>query len=110
LGVVVFAAGVVLCGLAIGLYIGARFGAGPRDDFVLGSALRLGRSVRQVRGALELSVLALGFLAGGSLGLGTVMFALLIGPTMQFFLWLFRSPQVTPFAVDLAPNQPERSE
>lgn len=97
-GVGVFTSGVLLMGLASGLYIGARFGAGPRDDFVLGSALKLGRSVRLTRSSLELSVLALGFLAGGSLGLGTVMFALLIGPTMQFFLWLFR--------YDRTPNLP----
>ena len=88
-GVVLFALGVVLTGLAIGLYITARFGAGPRDDLVLGSALKLGRSIRLTRGMLELSVLVLGFLLGGSVGLGTVLFALLIGPVMQFFLRVF---------------------
>jgi uncharacterized membrane protein YczE len=88
-GVAVFTSGVVLSGLAIGLYITARFGAGPRDDLVLGSALRLGRSVRLTRGGLELSVLAAGFLLGGSVGLGTVIFALMIGPVMQFFLCVF---------------------
>ena len=89
-GVAVFAAGVVLMGLAIGLYLTAQFGAGPRDDLVLGSALRLGRSVRLTRGVLEFTVLGAGFLLGGSVGVGTVLFAVLIGPVMQFFLELFR--------------------
>ncbi len=88
-GVVTFVAGVMLMGLAIGLYITAGFGAGPRDDLVLGSALRLRRSVRVTRGGLELMVLATGFLLGGAVGLGTVVFAVLIGPTMQFFLRVF---------------------
>ena len=100
-GIVLFVAGVVLTGLAIGLYITARFGAGPRDDLVLGSALKLGRSIRLTRGVLELSVLILGFLLGGSVGLGTVLFALLIGPVMQFFLQVFHyePPAVKPIPV-----------
>lgn len=89
-GVALFVGGVTLLGLASGLYITARFGAGPRDDLVLGSALRLGRSIRFTRGGIEVSVLAAGFLAGGSVGVGTVLFALLVGPVMQFFLKLFR--------------------
>lgn len=89
-GVALFVGGIALLGLASGLYITARFGAGPRDDLVLGSALRLRRSVRVTRGGIELTVLAAGFLAGGSVGLGTVLFALLVGPTMQFFLKVFR--------------------
>lgn len=89
-GVALFTLGIVLLGLASGLYITARFGAGPRDDLVLGLSLRLHRSVRVTRGGIELTVLAAGFLAGGSVGLGTVLFALLVGPTMQFFLKVFR--------------------
>ena len=95
-GVLVFVVGIVLSGLAIGLYISPRFGAGPRDDFVLGWALRLRRSVRLVRGALELSVLSLGYLLGGSVGLGTLLFALLIGPVMQLFLRLFHYSSAAP--------------
>lgn len=91
-GVVVFVLGIVLCGLAIGLYISPRFGAGPRDDFVLGWAVRLHTSVRLVRSGLELSVLTLGFLLGGTVGVGTLLFALLIGPVMQVFLRIFRYP------------------
>lgn len=88
-GVATFVLGVVLTGLAIGLYITAEFGAGPRDDLVLGSAFKLGQSIRLTRGVIELTVLVVGFLLGGSVGVGTVLFALLIGPVMQFFLWLF---------------------
>ena len=100
-GVALFVIGIVLTGLAIGLYITARFGAGPRDDLVLGSALKLGQSIRLTRGALELFVLILGFLLGGSVGVGTVLFALLIGPVMQFFLQVFHyePPAVKPIPV-----------
>ena len=90
LGIITFVIGIVLTGLAIGLYITAQFGAGPRDDLVLGSARRFGQSIRLTRGIVEFTVLAIGFLLGGSVGVGTVLFALLIGPVMQFFLWLFR--------------------
>lgn len=107
-GIGVFSSGVLLMGLAIGLYISARFGAGPRDDFVLGSALRLNQSVRLTRSSVEVLVLVVGFLAGGSLGLGTVMFALTIGPTMQFFLWLFRYGR-TPNLSTAAPAPPAAS-
>jgi len=100
-GVVTFAAGVVLVGLAMGLYITARFGAGPRDDLALGGALRLGRSIRLTRGGIEFLVLAAGFLLGGTLGLGTVLFAVTIGPVMQFFLWVFRYER--PLAATTAP-------
>ena len=88
-GIVLFTVGVILTGLASGLYLGARMNAGPRDTLVLGSARRFGRSVRLTRGGVEVLVLSTGFLLGGTVGLGTVIFALLIGPTMQFFLRVF---------------------
>jgi uncharacterized membrane protein YczE len=89
-GVLQFMAGVVLVGLASGLYIAARFGAGPRDGFVLGLSLKLGLSVRLTRSGLELLVLVSGFLLGGPLGLGTVLFAVTVGYFMQRSLRLFR--------------------
>jgi len=89
-GVLQFMAGVVLVGLASGLYIAARFGAGPRDGFVLGLSLRLRLSVRLTRSGLELLVLVSGFLLGGPLGLGTVLFAITVGYFMQRSLRLFR--------------------
>ncbi|MFK0252607.1 YitT family protein [Streptomyces sp. NPDC090445] len=83
------AAGVVLNGVATGLYIAAAFGPGPRDGLMTGLHRRTGRSVRLVRTGIELTVLAAGFLLGGSVGLGTVVYALAIGPLAQFFLRVF---------------------
>ena len=97
-GVVQFRVGVASVGLASGLYISARFGAGPRDGFVLGLAGKLKSSIRLTRGGVELSVLALGFALGGPPGLGTVLFALTVGVFMQFFLRVFnyQRPVVVP--------------
>ena len=81
--------GILLCGLASGMYIGARFGPGPRDGLMTGLARRTGRSLRLVRVCLELTVLAIGWLLGGTVGVGTVLFAVAIGPLVQFFLPLF---------------------
>jgi uncharacterized membrane protein YczE len=79
-------AGVVLNGLAGALYIGAQLGPGPRDGLMTGVVRRTGWSVRLVRTALEVTVLAVGFLLGGTVGLGTVLYALAIGPLLQLFL------------------------
>jgi uncharacterized membrane protein YczE len=78
--------GILLCGLASGMYIGARFGPGPRDGLMTGLARRTGRSLRLVRVCIELTVLAIGWLLGGTVGVGTVLFAVCIGPLVQFFL------------------------
>ncbi len=85
-----FVAGMLLMGVATGLYIGARLGAGPRDGFVLGLAQRSQRSVRSTRVTIELLVLATGWLIGGTLGLGTVLFALGMGPIMQASLHVMK--------------------
>jgi uncharacterized membrane protein YczE len=78
--------GVVLNGLAGGMYIGSQFGAGPRDGLMTGLVRRTGRSIRLVRTSLEVTVLALGWLLGGVVGVGTVLYALAIGPLVQLFL------------------------
>lgn len=78
--------GIVLNGLAGGMYIGSQFGAGPRDGLMTGLVRRTGRSIRLVRTSLELTVLALGWLLGGVVGVGTVLYALMIGPLVQVFL------------------------
>lgn len=91
LGLVQFVVGTGIVGLASGLYITARFGAGPRDGFVLGLSRVSRWSVRRTRTALEALVLGFGFLLGGSVGLGTVVFALLVGPAMQMSMRIFRS-------------------
>ncbi|MEE1841048.1 membrane protein YczE [Streptomyces sp. JV190] len=87
--IAVLVAGVVVNGVATGLYIAARFGPGPRDGLMTGLHLRTGRSVRLVRTLIEVAVVVTGFLLGGSLGVGTVLYALAIGPLAQFFLRVF---------------------
>ncbi|HLF59922.1 MAG TPA: hypothetical protein VI980_01925 [Acidimicrobiia bacterium] len=77
--------GVLLIGLASGLYIGANFGPGPRDGLMTGIAKR-GHSIRLTRTLIEVTVLALGWALGGTFGWGTVIFAVLIGPLVHFFL------------------------
>ncbi|MEU1216331.1 YitT family protein [Streptomyces sp. NPDC005791] len=86
------AAGIVLNGVATGLYISARFGPGPRDGLMTGLNRLTGRSIRLVRTAIEVAVVVTGFLLGGSLGAGTVLYALAIGPLAQLFLRLFHVP------------------
>ena len=81
--------GVLLCGIATGMYIGANLGPGPRDGLMTGLVRRTGRSVRLVRTLLELTVLVTGWLLGGTVGIGTVVFALAIGPLAQIFLPVF---------------------
>ncbi|MFE7750674.1 YitT family protein [Streptomyces sp. NPDC057428] len=85
----VMTAGIVLNGVATGLYISARFGPGPRDGLMTGLHRLTGRSIRLVRTAIEVAVVATGFLLGGSLGVGTVLYALAIGPLAQLFLRVF---------------------
>ncbi|WP_310718718.1 membrane protein YczE [Streptomyces lydicus] len=91
---------VLLNGAATGLYISARFGPGPRDGLMTGLHLRTGRPVRLVRTCIEVTVLAVGFLLGGSIGAGTVVYALAIGPLAQLFLRLF--------SIKGLPEQPSR--
>jgi uncharacterized membrane protein YczE len=81
--------GVVLNGVATAAYVGARLGPGPRDGLMTGLSARTGRSVRLVRTCIELVVLACGWLLGGTVGIGTVLYALAIGPLTQAFLPLF---------------------
>jgi uncharacterized membrane protein YczE len=83
------AGGVVLNGVATAAYVGARLGPGPRDGLMTGLSARTGRSVRLVRTCIEVAVLACGWLLGGTVGLGTVLYALAIGPLTQAFLPLF---------------------
>ncbi len=88
-GTVQFLCAILLMGIATALYIGARFGAGPRDGFNMGLSQRVGRSLRLTRVTVEVCVLAIGFLLGGSIGLGTLIFALSMGPVMQTALRVF---------------------
>lgn len=84
--VIFLTAGIVLNGLAAAVYIGARLGPGPRDGVTTGFCARTGISLRLVRTVVELVVLAAGWLLGGTIGVGTVLYALAIGPLTQAFL------------------------
>ena len=79
------ALGVLLNGVATGCYIGAGLGPGPRDGLMVGLARR-GRSIRLVRTSIEILVLVLGWLLGGTVGIGTVVYALSIGPLAHVFI------------------------
>lgn len=85
-GVPMLVGGIGLNGVATGAYIGAGLGPGPRDGLMTGLVRRTGSSVRIVRTSLELAVLAIGWLLGGTAGIGTVAYALSIGPLTHIFL------------------------
>lgn len=86
-------AGVVLVAVASGLYIGAHFGPGPRDGLMTGMNARFGWPIWACRLTVEGSVLALGWLLGGTVGIGTVVFALGIGPLVHLALPLLATPR-----------------
>lgn len=96
----VFASGLVLLAIATGLYIGAQFGAGPRDGLMTGLHARTGIPIWLVRTLIESVVLAIGWWLGGNVGWGTLAFALLIGPlcgiTLPLFAGRARSPAPRP--------------
>ncbi|MEU8831511.1 hypothetical protein [Streptomyces sp900116325] len=109
--------GVFLNGLSVAVYVGARFGPGPRDGLMTGVSAATGHSIRLVRTLIEITVLGVGWLLGGSVGVGTVLYALAVGPTTQVFMSWFayrstaertpaeaRSGRATP----TAPVKPER--
>ena len=81
-----WSAGIVLNGVATGLYVGAGLGPGPRDGLMTGLARARGRSIRVVRTSIEVAVLAVGWLLGGTIGVGTVLFAVAIGPLVHYFI------------------------
>jgi uncharacterized membrane protein YczE len=97
--------GVVLNGVATGLYIGAGLGPGPRDGLMTGLGAR-GHSIRVVRTGIELAVLAAGWLLGGTVGVGTVLYALAIGPLAHYFIPRLELPArvSTPGAINQCPN------
>ncbi len=87
--IVVFAGGLALVAIATGMYIGARFGPGPRDGLMTGIHHRYGWKLWIVRTVIEVIVLTIGWLLGGNVGVGTLAFALLIGPMVHVTIpWL----------------------
>jgi uncharacterized membrane protein YczE len=91
--IVLLAAGIALAGPGSAFYIGANLGAGPRDTLMLVGARRSGRRVGLVRAAIEVAALAIGIVLGGTFGVGTVAFAVAVGPVVEASFWLLaRSP------------------
>lgn len=104
--ILLFAGGLALLAIATGLYIGARFGPGPRDGLMTGIHDRWGVRFWIVRTAIEVTVLSIGWLLGGTVGVGTVAFALLIGPMVNVTLPLLRVPEVAVRSVPGLPPVP----
>lgn len=108
--------GILLVALASGLYIGARFGPGPRDGLMTGLHARWGWPIWACRAGVEISVLAIGWMLGGTVGIGTVLFAVLIGPLVHVALPVLdtarpgRAPTASPGpeSEHLAPSAPTR--
>jgi uncharacterized membrane protein YczE len=88
-GLAYFLSGIALCGVATGLYIAPGLGKGPRDGLAILLSERLHWPVRRVRTCIELGVLAAGWAMGGPIGVGTVIFSFLMGPSMQWGMQLF---------------------
>lgn len=84
-----FVIGLTVLAAATGLYIGAHFGPGPRDGLMTGLHARTGIRIWIVRTVLEVTVVCIGWLLGGNVGVGTVAFALLVGPMCQYFMRVF---------------------
>lgn len=84
--------GIVVAGVGSGLYLSAQIGAGPRDGLMLGLARKTGGSIRLVRTLIELGALVIGWLLGGTVGIGTLAFAFGIGPIVQVALRVFGHP------------------
>lgn len=101
--------GIVLNGVATGLYIAARFGPGPRDGLMTGLHRRTGRSIRLMRTAVEITVVVTGFALGGTVGVGTVLYAVSIGPLAQLFLRVFAVPSASDGSTVVATGQPRRA-
>lgn len=104
--------GIVVVAVASGLYIGAHFGPGPRDGLMTGMHRRLGWPIWTCRAIVELTVLAIGWLLGGTVGIGTVLFAFLIGPLVHIALPLLDTRRGSmpatedePASADLTPRR-----
>ena len=99
-----FAAGLLLVAIATGLYIGAGYGPGPRDGLMTGISRRFSWPIWAVRTSIEAFVLGLGWLLGGNVGVGTLAFALLIGPLVGRTLPMLRAPAAPTPPATLPPH------
>ncbi|WP_165943080.1 YczE/YyaS/YitT family protein [Gordonia zhaorongruii] len=95
--------GIVVNAFATALYIGARLGPGPRDGLMTGLVARTGWSVRVIRTVIEMAVVAIGFALGGTLGIGTVLYAFGVGPLIQWFARLIRADRAVAGHPDAPP-------
>jgi uncharacterized membrane protein YczE len=95
LRIVLFAVGLLVLAVATGLYIGANFGPGPRDGLMTGLHRRTGQKIWVVRTGIELVVLVIGWMLGGNVGVGTVLFAALVGPLCNWTMPLFAIARTT---------------
>lgn len=108
-GIAYFAFAIPLSGLASGMYIGAGFGQGPRDGLMVALTLRTRWSVRTIRTLIELSVLGIGWLLGGTVGLGTILFTVTIGHAVQWGLRVFDAlPAPSPVVAMEVEKRPRR--
>ena len=87
--IVMLCGSAILLGFATALYIKTGFGAGPRDAFMLALTRRTNIRIGYIRWAMEIAVVTIGILLGGSFGIGTLVFAVLIGPSVDFFFNIF---------------------
>lgn len=91
--IILFAGGLLLLAIATGLYIGARFGPGPRDGLMTGINKKYGVRIWIVRTSIEVVVLVIGWILGGNVGIGTLAFALLVGPLVHVAMPILRVPE-----------------
>lgn len=101
-----FALGLFTVAVASGLYIGARLGPGPRDGLMTGLHARTGLKIWMVRTGIEVTVLIVGWILGGNVGIGTLLFALLIGPMVDFTIPLLtvKAPSLEPPVIEKEVN------
>ncbi|MGV8911756.1 MAG: YczE/YyaS/YitT family protein [Rhodoglobus sp.] len=105
--ILLFVAGLLLLGIATGLYLGARFGPGPRDGLMTGIHHKFGGKIWVVRSGIELVVLTIGAVLGGNLGWGTLAFALLIGPIVHVTIPRLMVPAAISPVAESAATEPE---
>lgn len=101
LQIVFFFAGILVQGIATAVYIGVDAGAGPRDSMMLAIKRTTGVSIRVARGIIEVTVVTIGWLLGGPVGIGTLVYALLVGPSVQLGFKIFNVQPHKPLEVEV---------
>lgn len=104
LRIALLVAAILLNGAATGAYLGAGLGPGPRDGLTVGGVRLTGWEVRRVRTVIEGVLLVLGWSLGGTVGVGTVLYAMANGTLLQFFIPMFEAPKAPPVSGDPVPS------